>query len=278
MVPTVRIIVIIYRLINNTCVLLNIRVNFNQKPKLERGRTSLQNFGIKPTWKRNERLIMKILLIQPKEIHVRTKQVVVSIPLGLCYLAQKKKKKGHKVEILDCLAERYTHREKRNGKYVYGLPDNEILERIKAFGPQLIGVSSRFSKQAEATDDLCRVIKQNLPNIPIVTGGMHATVNTESLLADGNVDFVLQGEADFTLTDLADSLENKTDYSQIHGLGYKTSEGQIIVKEKGTKNFIPDLDSIPFPARDLLKMDIYYKVGLTRGMDVTSKKNVNVIK
>lgn len=218
---------------------------------------------------------MRILLIQPKYVFQGIIPLTVTMPLGLCYLAAMVRQRGHEVKILDCLAEGYKHQEKRGGNVVYGLSDDEILKRIESFSPQLIGCSALFSCQSDMTDELCRLIKQHYEHIPIVTGGMHATVHPHELLASPAINFVLRGEADYTFADLVDALENHKDYSQIDGIGYKTVGGQVIVREKNF--FIQDLDSIPFPARDLLSVDIYYNAGLAHGLVLKSKKNINLI-
>lgn len=218
---------------------------------------------------------MRILLIQPKYIFQGIVPLTVTMPLGLCYLAAVVRQRGHTVEILDCLAEGYKHREEIKGRTVYGLADSDILKRIEAFGPELIGCSALFSCQSDMVDELCRLIKQQYPYVPMVVGGMHATVHPQELLANPAIDFVLRGEADFIFADLVDAIEGHKDFSQIDGIGYKTEEGQTIVREKIF--FIQDLDLIPFPARDLLNIDLYYKAGLAHGLVLKSKKNINFI-
>lgn len=54
----------------------------------------------------------------------------------------------------------------------------------------------------------------------------------------------------------------------VDGLAYKDGE-TVVVNPK--KKWIMDLDSIPFPARDLLPMDIYKKIGVPHGLRLSSR-------
>lgn len=218
---------------------------------------------------------MKVLLIQPKYSFQGIIPLAISMPLGLCYLAAVLRERGHEVKILDCLAEGYKHKEKAKDKIVYGLPDEDILRRVKEFNPQLIACSALFSVQAELVVNLCQLIKGKYPNITIVVGGMHATVHPQELLSSPFIDFVIRGEADYTFADLVEALEKHGDYTQIDGIGYKEADGRIVAREKNF--FIQNLNSIPFPARDLLNVNLYYEAGLAHGMTLKSKKNINLI-
>lgn len=220
---------------------------------------------------------MKVLLVQPKYSYPQDNPaipLIVEMPLGLCYLAAVLREKGHQVEILDCLAEGYGHKESRGQMAVYGLNDNEIVQRINSSNPDIIGCSALFSVQYENVKNFCLLVKKLDKNIPLVVGGMHATVRPYEVLSDWYVNFVVRGEADYTFAELVESLEKRKDYSRIDGIGYK-KRGKIFVNPK--RNFIKNLDELPFPARDLLKIEKYYQAGLAHGLILKSKRNVNLI-
>lgn len=217
---------------------------------------------------------MKVLLIQPRSTYHKDLPLVIQMPLGLCYLAAVLREKGHKVGILDCLAEGYTNKTVIGDMITYGLSDADIIRKIEEFKPDVIGCSSLFSLQYDNTKYLCRLIKKINPKIITVAGGMHVTVRPYEVLSDKNTDFILQGESEYTFSQLIDALEDNKDYSDIDGIGYKGKDC-ICVKRK--EKFIENLDELPFPARDLLNINAYFKAGLAHGFALTSKRNVNLI-
>ena len=217
---------------------------------------------------------MNVLLVQPKYAYPRDVPLVVTMPLGLCYIAAVLRNRGHRVGILDCLAEGFRNREVSGGQVLFGLSDEAIAERIREFRPDVVGCSAMFSMQYPQARRLCGLVKQIDPRIVVVVGGIHATIQPAEVLADSAVDFVIRGEADYTFADLVDALEQKKDYSAIDGLGFRDG-GKVVVRDKTT--FIENLDDLPLPARDLLKIDCYYQAGLAHGFLLTSKRNVNLI-
>lgn len=220
---------------------------------------------------------MRVLLLQPKFSYLDNGSLVplvVEMPLGICYIAAVLRDKGYEVKIIDCLAEGYEQKEIINGGIIYGLSDDEIKRRIKEFKPDIVGCSSPFSLQHKNVQKLCVLVKGIDRKIVTVIGGMHATVRPVEVLSEKNVDFILKGEADYTFTELVKSLEKNDDYSKIDGLGYKDKKG-LHVNEK--KHFIQNLDELPYPARDLLPIEKYFKAGLAHGVILKDKRNINII-
>jgi len=72
---------------------------------------------------------------------------------------------------------------------------------------------------------------------------------------DKGADFILLGEAEFTLLELVKALENNVqDFFSVQGIAFKHNESIV----KTTKrNVIRDLDSLPLPAWDLVDMELY---------------------
>lgn len=91
---------------------------------------------------------------------------------------------------------------------------------------------------------------------PVLFGGPHATALPEEMLASGFVDVVVRGEGEQTLLELCKlwARGQFDDLSGVQGISY-VSDGQV--EHNPDRPFIEDLDSIPFPARDLLRLDAY---------------------
>lgn len=121
-----------------------------------------------------------------------------------------------------------------------------ILQQIANHKPDLIGMSV-------VTDDLswglkwARRIKERF-NIPIVFGNVHATFHAEDCLRYDCVDFIARGEGEVTLLELVQALEGKLQFNEVLGLGFKQN-GEI--KINAMRPLIEDLDTLPFPDKDL---------------------------
>jgi len=86
-----------------------------------------------------------------------------------------------------------------------------------------------------------------------------ATDHYEEYLQEG-ADFVVIGEAEHTLLELAGYIDRRNDdYSAINGLAY-IQEGKLI-KTPG-RPVLKDLDSLPLPAWDLVDMETYRQTWL----------------
>ncbi len=181
----------------------------------------------------------KILLIRPKF----KKFLQPNPPLGLGYLASMLESKGHKVILLDCQVLRINY--------------NDILNFIKRINPDLIGMTS-LSSHYNNMVKLSNLIKSDnqVKDIPLVLGGIHASALPELSLKECKADYVIVGEGELTLTELVEYIENKVDISKINGLVY-WENGKVKMNEE--RNLIENLDSIPFPAWHLMPPQKYPK-------------------
>jgi len=190
-------------------------------------------------------VVKKVLLINPnyqKEISSLS-QISIGPPLGLAYIAAMLRKDNIKVKIIDSNAE--------------NINIKSILSRIKNGTPDLIGLTS-VTPTIELCDRLSSEIKKILPNIPIVVGGVHPSLAPHETLEDNpNIDFLIMGEGEYTFPDLIKSLNEKRDLKTVDGLVWK-KDGIIIVNKK--REFIKDIDKLPFPARDLLPNKKYKSI------------------
>jgi anaerobic magnesium-protoporphyrin IX monomethyl ester cyclase len=88
----------------------------------------------------------------------------------------------------------------------------------------------------------------------VVVGGPHASFMADEILGSGSADFVVRGEGEHTMLELVTVLTEGGNPEQIKGLSY-ISDDQIIHNDD--RVYPDDLDTLPFPARDLLDMDKY---------------------
>lgn len=160
-------------------------------------------------------------------------------PLGLAYLAAQMEKDGHQVTILD-----------------FNCPPRLSLEeqvrRVADFMPDLVGITS-MSHIYHKARQLAQKIKENLGCF-VAVGGPHPSIFKEALLEEPAIDFVVYGEGEETLSHLVHALEGDLKVDQIGGVCWRRN-GQLVRNPPRTA--ISDLDSLPFPARHLLRMADY---------------------
>jgi len=119
----------------------------------------------------------------------------------------------------------------------------EVRETIKDVKPDFIGIQMYTGtfKSAQIVAAIARELK---PEIRIITGGTHPTLDPTGTIKSGIYDYVIRGEGEFAMLDIV----NGTDPKQIKGVTFKDKNGKIFNNED--RDFIENLDSLPFPERD----------------------------
>jgi anaerobic magnesium-protoporphyrin IX monomethyl ester cyclase len=162
-----------------------------------------------------------------------------SAPLGLCYLAAVLEKEKHDVRIVDAAVE--------------GLSIEKIISLITDFSPAMIGVTT-FTVSAYSAYMLAKEIRKKNPAVRIIMGGPHITSNPEDILKNPDIDIAVIGEGEVTFKELAEAVENNRDIRGIKGLAYNEG-GKLFFTPP--REFIRDLDVLPYPARHLVPLHLY---------------------
>lgn len=205
-----------------------------------------------------------VTLINPGFIEKPT--VGVTIPLGVIYLAGYLRGYGTDVELIDAQGEGIFRRSKwHDGTYLIGLPISEIVSRINP-KTDFITISTNFSPQQRVHLEIIKKIREKFPDKIIIVGGNDATAHFDIYLKNW-VNFAVLGEGENSLHELVTCLKSKSDFTKIDGLAW--IENGEIKSNKKTK-FIQDLDTVPFPARDLIPLENYWKKLYSHG-PVTTK-------
>lgn len=167
--------------------------------------------------------------------------------LGLAYIAGVLEKHGHKVRIIEGMAEIITC--------------EEIGEISGSF--DIVGITS-ITFLALLAHGVAKEVKARNRNIPVVMGGPHASVVPEDVLSDENIDYVVLGEGEDTFLELVEALDNNIDPEGIKGIGYRKNGKVLLTELRPIEN---NLDEIPLPARHLLPMHLY------RSSEVRAKRH-----
>ena len=101
--------------------------------------------------------------------------------------------------------------------------------------------------------------KRANPYCKVVLGGPHVHIYAKETLAIPEVDFAVKGEGEEAFAQLLSALEGSLALEKVFGLAYRdASTGEI--KDNPSAPFIEDLDSLPYPARELTPVKKYYSI------------------
>jgi len=197
-----------------------------------------------------------ILFLIPPRVYGVGEYGKVHPALGALYLCSILKGDGHNVHFIDTFAEDIHNRSYFDGKREFvGLSFDDIIRRVKKFNPKYLLISNLFTNFAHGTEKLIQLLKKDFPEIPIIMGGPHATLMKKQLMNENpEIDFLICGEGEFSIRNLIRVLETgSNNFSEIAGLIYRDNN-EIIMNPV---SFIEDLNSIPFPLRELLPKNSY---------------------
>ncbi len=183
---------------------------------------------------------MRIAHIRPPKIMGALERSMVQHPINLLYLAAAVREGGHEARMWDFEVEPFSR---------------EILaDKIKEFQPDLVGITGLTANIMKAAR-ICEWIKEVRPGTFCAAGGPHSTAIPERTLEEFPAfDAVVTGEGELTWRELADRLESGDSIEGVAGLAWRDGE-RIVVEQR--RELIRPLDSLPFPARDLIDHSLY---------------------
>ena len=85
-------------------------------------------------------------------------------------------------------------------------------------------------------------------NLPVIFGGIHPTISSEEVIDVKSVDMICVGEGEEALAELSDRLERDRDITIIRNIWVKKNNK---IYKNEIRPLIDDLDSLPFPDRDI---------------------------
>jgi anaerobic magnesium-protoporphyrin IX monomethyl ester cyclase len=146
-----------------------------------------------------------------------------------------------------------------------GSPE-ELTEKINTTHPDLFVIYDDgfnyltkmcLTNMREAAFRMCKIAKEK--GSVVIVSSSDSTDRYEEYLSEG-ADFVLLGEAEHTLLELANAISSiDSNFQQVQGIAYK-QEHSIIKTQR--RSVIKDLDSLPMPAWDLVNIEPYRNMWL----------------
>jgi anaerobic magnesium-protoporphyrin IX monomethyl ester cyclase len=162
-------------------------------------------------------------------------------PLGLAYVGAALEKAGFQVQILD--------------NYQLRTTLDFVKQETKRLNPEIVGITCGSVTYRRCVE-MAKVIKEVCPSCKVVVGGWHASYLPDSVLENPEIDYAIVGEGERAMVELATQItkgSNEQAIAEIPGVAFRFN-GKIV---KNPPKLIEDIDSIPYPARHLLPMNIY---------------------
>ena len=168
----------------------------------------------------------KIYLVYPHE-----KTHFVRLSLSLLSIASTLEPAGYDVKIIDMRFQDHL--------------------KVNFSDALFVGLTSFTGSNLKSGLEFSRYIKKKYPKVPIVWGGVHASILSIQTIRNENIDIIVRGEGDVTVVELADALSKGKPLNKINGLTFKDKDGKIVNTPE--REFI-DMNKLPKPAYHLVDL------------------------
>lgn len=119
--------------------------------------------------------------------------------------------------------------------------------------PICLGVTCMTGPQIRFALDACRTAKEKHPDLPVVWGGIHASLLPQQTLENPLIDIAVIGEGEATFLELVQALEERRALDGVAGIYYKRDDKTVPTLPRG---FV-DIDNEPPLAYELVNMNFY---------------------
>lgn len=168
-------------------------------------------------------------------------QDIVYEYFGVMHISSYLKKHGHECDVIIEFAEK------------------NWIKKVEDYNPDFIAFSVLSGSYKWAVDR-ASILKEKF-NKPIIFGGVHVYLNPQTTIQELAVDIICTGEGE-------ESMKNLCSYFDVYNTinnntkGFWFKDNGVIIKNDAEK-LIEDLDSLPFPDRE-----IYYKYAAIKDRDI----------
>lgn len=146
---------------------------------------------------------------------------------------------------------------------------NHHLEMLGE-SPTDIYAISFTSYSAKVAFEMIRSVKEAFPGVLIVIGGSHVMTHAERSMRESGADICVIGEGENTFLEIIERIDDlPRALPTINGVAY-LQKGVFF--KTAARTLINDIDTIPFPARDLINQDDFTGVSYSK-----SSKNTEIV-
>lgn len=145
----------------------------------------------------------------------------------------------------------------------------EALKMVMELQPEIVAYSAMTFEQEEL-HEFNKLLKDSGLKFISIFGGSHYTFNPEEIYHNLDIDIICRGEGEIAFRSFIRAVQENREYHDIENLWVR--KGDRII-ENSLGSLITDLDSIPFPDRELIPLNLEgeqiagksLKVVITRG-------------
>ncbi|MCZ7584383.1 MAG: cobalamin-dependent protein [Deltaproteobacteria bacterium] len=186
---------------------------------------------------------MRVLYVRPPKYlwPYMNEQDNFLLSQAMVYLGAELRRRGHEVTLLDCMPIK--------------MGWNSLERLMKEMRPQVVLAGDSETLYEHECGRVFSLAKSIDPSIVTVAGGVHYAQNCEDAMSKYPVDAIVRGEGEATLGDLVDAIEAGRDWAEVPGLAIRAEGGGV--RYTGHRPLISDLDTLAFPAYDLLPMELF---------------------
>ena len=174
----------------------------------------------------------KVLLVQPNYDIDNIGSSPPWMPLALVELATYVNVNGHEARIYD-----------RN---LYP-NDEDFIKTLEEFKPDIVGLTCYTSKVIKDVLNVAFLTREYSDSIYVIVGGIHATLEPQSLLDIPDIDYVIRGEGERPLLEICNLIQNEgvDEISQVPNVNHNEEYPLM------------DLNEMPIPDYGLIEVPKY---------------------
>ena len=169
--------------------------------------------GLHETASSSPKSAPRALLIQPP-VYDAALYDLFHQPFGLLRIGEWLLRSGYRVELLDCLDPRARSAAAGRGRFIrkvvetpavlrslgrrfarYGRPDPEIRGLLRAARPDVVLVTTGMTYWYPGVREIGRLIREEAPGVPVIAGGIYATLMPDHCAEQLETDGVVRGAA-----------------------------------------------------------------------------------
>jgi len=181
---------------------------------------------------------MNIILFNPAPRSGWQAQRRVELPLSLLCPATPLDRQGYRIKIID--------------EYANSNWKRDLMEAMRE-KPICFGVTCMTGPQILHALKGCKLVRKMHPDVPIIWGGIHASLLPEQTLENPYTDIVVIGEGEETFPELVKALESGTPLSHVSGICYRENGKVHYTRNRPFVN----LDEQPPLSYHLINMNHY---------------------
>jgi radical SAM superfamily enzyme YgiQ (UPF0313 family) len=204
-------------------------------------------------------------------------------PHGLLSIASFLRNNGFKITFIDCIDSTVKRKKYGDGKFrkieiekplpvksvprkysQYGISEEIFRDKISYIEkPDLIGITSGMTYWYPGVFKAIRIVKESLKKVPILLGGIYATLCYDHAVKYSEADYVIRGRGELQLPKIISELFNieLTPDSAVYHAGMHGCPEPNVVQGELSNN----IDSLPYPAFDLYPKLDYVSIMTSRG-------------